>query len=110
MLTYLPCTDPSVHLQPTALNGSRGAARLQGLPTRQWCCQWDTPSAIHEEQPVQPNVRTWSPCGQVRHHPPPLGTGLCWHPIEEEQQAAWEVLLSIPPRTLPLPGLSFLDI
>lgn len=66
MLTYPPCTDPSVHRQPTALNGSCGAAWLQGLPARQWYCQWDAPTAIHEEQPAQPHIRTPSPCGQVR--------------------------------------------
>lgn len=85
MLTYPPCTDPSVHLQPTALNGSCGATWLQGLPTRQWYCQWDAPTAIHEEQPAQPNLRTCSPCGQVRPRLP-LGTALCWWcPIVEEQ-------------------------
>lgn len=68
MLTYPPSTDPTVHLQPTTLNSSCGADRLQGLPTRQWYCPWDTPT-IHKKHPTQPNVRTWPPCGQVRCHP-----------------------------------------
>lgn len=67
MLTYPSRADPTVHLQPTALNGSRGAAWLQGLPARQWYCQWDTP-AIHKKHPTQPDVRTRSPRGQVRCH------------------------------------------
>lgn len=55
MLTYPPCTDPTVHLQPTALDSSRGTAWLQGLPTRQRFCRWDTPT-IHKKHPTQPNV------------------------------------------------------
>lgn len=65
----------------------------------------------HPREAPHPAQRTnmvslWT--GEVS--PPPLGTTLCWYPIVEEQSAAWEVLLSIPPGTPPLPGLTFLDI